>query len=400
MARSLNAAFFQWIHGRHLVYNTCWEDPRLDREALRLTGEEHLLVITSAGCNALDYALAGAKRVYAVDMNYRQNALLELKLAGARALGYEEYFELFGRGRCRDFATVYARHLRPRLSNESAHFWDRHPHFFDGNGRRPGMYFHGTSGWLARGLNFYLDRRPGMREGVQALLDARNIEEQQGLYFGGLKRLFWNPVMRRVANSNMTLALAGVPQAQREQVERHFEGGVAQFVEHCLDAVFAFLPMHDNYFWRVYLTGEYSPTCCPEYLRQDNFERLKAGLWEHITISTDTVQGFLERNTGPIDRFVLLDHMDWLSTHRRDALRAEWEAILKRAAPSARAIWRSGGMRVDYLDPLELEIGRNRFRLGEALRYDQNLAARLHPLDRVHTYGSFYIADLVPAIAS
>lgn len=400
MARSLNAAFFQWIHGRHLVYNTCWEDPRLDREALQLTGNEELLVITSAGCNALDYALAGARRVYAVDMNYRQNALLELKIAGARALGYEEYFELFGRGRCRDFATLYGRVLRPRISTQSARFWDQHAHFFDSGGRRPGMYFHGTSGWLARGMNFYLDRRPGMRDGVQAILNARNVQEQQDLYFGGLKHLFWNRVMRRVANSDMTLALAGVPQAQRLQVERHFEGGVAQFVEHCLDAVFAFLPMHDNYFWRVYLTGEYSPACCPEYLKQENFERLKAGLWENIDISTDTVQGFLEKHTGQIDRFVLLDHMDWLSTHKRDALRTEWEAILRRAAPGARAIWRSGGMRVDYLDPLELELNDRKCRVGEFLCYDHDLAARLHPFDRVHTYGSFYIADLLPASAA
>ena len=74
--------------------------------------------------------------------------------------------------------------------------------------------------------------------------------------------------------------MAGVPQAQRKQVERHFDGGIASFVECCLESVFAYLPMHDNYFWRVYLTGEYSPTCCPEYLKQGNFELLKAGLWE------------------------------------------------------------------------------------------------------------------------
>ncbi|MFO0944569.1 MAG: DUF3419 family protein [Planctomycetota bacterium] len=53
-------AIFDWIgqrcfgmvHGNNLVYNTCWEDPRLDREALGLTAEHQVLVITSAGCNA------------------------------------------------------------------------------------------------------------------------------------------------------------------------------------------------------------------------------------------------------------------------------------------------------------------------------------------------------------
>jgi hypothetical protein len=32
--------------------------------------------------------------------------------------------------------------------------------------------------------------------------------------------------------------------------------------------------------------------------------------------------------------------------------------------------------------------------VGELLRYDHELAHRLHPLDRVHTYGSFHIAHL------
>jgi hypothetical protein len=32
--------------------------------------------------------------------------------------------------------------------------------------------------------------------------------------------------------------------------------------------------------------------------------------------------------------------------------------------------------------------------VGDLLRYDRDLANRLHPLDRVHTYGSFSIAHL------
>ncbi len=64
---------------------------RLDRQALELKSTDRVLVITSAGCNALDYVLAGAGQVYAVDMNPRQNALLELKLSGIRNLQYEDF---------------------------------------------------------------------------------------------------------------------------------------------------------------------------------------------------------------------------------------------------------------------------------------------------------------------
>src|SRR5262245_2676203 len=71
---------FKFVHGNNLVYNTCWEDPRLDRVALQIQTTDNILVITSAGCNALDYALCGPNHVHAVDMNPRQNALLDLKI--------------------------------------------------------------------------------------------------------------------------------------------------------------------------------------------------------------------------------------------------------------------------------------------------------------------------------
>jgi S-adenosylmethionine-diacylglycerol 3-amino-3-carboxypropyl transferase len=72
----LGRRLFDAIHGQHLVYNQCWEDPAVDRQALLLSPRDRVLVITSVGCNALDYALTGA-RVLAVDVNPRQNHLLE-----------------------------------------------------------------------------------------------------------------------------------------------------------------------------------------------------------------------------------------------------------------------------------------------------------------------------------
>ena len=93
---------FRQIHGRNLVYNSCWEDPRLDRQALQINADDEVMVITSAGCNALDYALQGPRNVHAVDMNPLQNALLELKVAGIHKLDYDSFFALFGRGRLPD----------------------------------------------------------------------------------------------------------------------------------------------------------------------------------------------------------------------------------------------------------------------------------------------------------
>ena len=116
---------FKSVHGNNLVYNTCWEDPRLDRVALEFTPEDNVMVITSAGCNALDYVLAGPKHVNAVDMNPRQNALLDLKISAIRNLPYESIFKMFGEGRLPEAADVYRSTLRSDLPEWSQQFWDK-----------------------------------------------------------------------------------------------------------------------------------------------------------------------------------------------------------------------------------------------------------------------------------
>ena len=390
----LNSRMFNLVHQNNLVYNTCWEDPRLDQEALRLTPHDKVLVITSAGCNALDYALSSPHHVYAVDMNPRQNALLELKQAAIRGLEYEEFFAMFGRGRLPDAADLYQQRMRQHLGAWSRAYWDRWIPFFD-NRRRP-FYFRGTSGAFARFVNVYVDRVARVRRWLNQLLEADSVEDQRRIYEEHLRDRFWTQAMKFIVGRDTTLSLVGVPKAQRQQVERHYEGGIAKFVEDCVEAVFARLPIHDNYFWRVYMTGQYTPTCCPEYLRPDNFQRLKDGLVDRVSTHTMTVQAFLESPAAPatISRFVLLDHMDWLSGERLPLLQAEWAAILRRATPDARFLWRSGGLRTDFVDRVRVPFQGNLRELGELFEYDRELAEMLHARDRVHTYGSFYIANL------
>ncbi len=158
--------------------------------------------------------------------------------------------------------------------------------------------------------------------------------------------------------------------------------------------MFGELPLQDNYFWRVYVMGSYTRTCCPEYLKEENFEKLKREDVRRVSVHTDSVQGFLDKHPGEISRFVLLDHMDWLSDHFFPLLESEWQAIVNRATPDARVIWRSGGLKTDFLDRVQVMVDGRMRAIPEMLTYHEQLAQELHCQDRVHTYGSFYIADL------
>ena len=384
---------FRIVHGNNLVYNTCWEDPRLDKVALELTPEDNLLVITSAGCNALSYALTGLNHVYAVDMNPRQNALLELKIAGIRHLDFETFFQLFGTGRLVGVKGLYHSKLRGSLTSWAQRYWDKRiKKYFDG--KRKSFFFCGTSGTFARFINSYIDRKKEFRGYIYELLSAKTLEEQHELWFDKIKPKLLTKLIRFVIGRDATMSMLGVPRAQIRQIETQYTGGLVKYVEDCLDSVFGTLPIQDNYFWRVYATGSYTRTCCPEYLEEKNFNALKGGLVDRISVYSDTVEGFLRKNDVKISRFVLLDHMDWLSSNLYDALVSEWDAILQRADEKTRILWRSGGLRTDFIDGVPVEFGGRKTNLGEILEMNTELAAELHKKDRVHTYGSFYIANL------
>ncbi|MFG0254366.1 MAG: DUF3419 family protein, partial [Rhodopirellula sp. JB053] len=139
---------FQWlanrcftaVHRQNLVYNTCWEDPEIDRRALELTSQDSVALITSAGCNALDYALESPREVHAIDVNPLQNALLELKIGAINTLHHDDFFQLFGKGRHEQWQSLYRDAVRDQLSPEAKRVWDLRSNFFDGSHRRRSFY--------------------------------------------------------------------------------------------------------------------------------------------------------------------------------------------------------------------------------------------------------------------
>jgi S-adenosylmethionine-diacylglycerol 3-amino-3-carboxypropyl transferase len=387
---TLRRHLFAAIHRRNLIYNTCWEDPALDRAALDLGPADRVLVITSAGCNALDYLLAGAGRVEAVDLNPCQNALLEFKAAAIRGLDYDSFFELFGTGRSKRARQMYHDAVRPCLSPRVRRWWDRHLGFFSGKGWRDSFYYHGTWGFLAWVLVGYWKHCRGVAGVLEEMFRASSLEEQRHLYETRLRDRVWTPWVDRFNAGEFTQMLMGIPWRQRQFMMR-YPGGLARWTRQILEALATEIPLRTNYFMRVYVQGSYTPECCPEYLKADNFERLKRGLLDRLTIHTTSVTEYLRRAEPGISRFVLLDHMDWMEEAE---LAEEWEILLAKASPGGRAIFRSALLEVDYLDPVPVRFRDREARLGQLLHYDREPAARLHRLDRVHMYGSFHIATL------
>lgn len=402
LAERVHAKVFSALHGSSLVYNACWEDPACDRVALGLGPGQRVLVIASAGCNALDYCLCAPDRVHAVDVNPRQIALLELKMAGIRRLDFDDYWQLFGEGTHPGFSSLYRSRLRGELSLFARSWWDARQGWFAGDGWRDSFYFHGLSGLLARLVRAWIDRRPAFRRAVDALLEADSLDHQRAIFDSDLAPALRSRTLGWAISRQTVMSLLGVPGEQRNEVARAHRDGVAGFVRDCLTRALRDQPIWDNYFWSVYLRGRYTRDCCPEYLREGNFLALKGGLVDRLMLHVNSVTGCLQDLTKAgegIDRFVLLDHMDWMGWKQPEALGLEWAWIHATARPGARAIFRSAHPDPGYLRQVRLPYadGSPGPHLTDTLLFQPELAQRLHRRDRVGTYGALHVADLLVA---
>lgn len=371
-------ALFKFVHGNNLIYNTCWEDPRIDRELMKLDESSTVVMITSAGCNALEYLLDQPAAVNAVDLNFRQNALLDLKTALILQGEHEDLFRLFGHGADPDFKTIYAR-VRPRLKHEQQAWWDKRIRYFAPNKKGKTFYFRGAAGqaaWMFR--NFFFRMKRGVRDNVLELLNADSLPQQQEKYSFVEPRL-WDSFSTWLVRQPWIMAMLGVPRPQIRLMQTQYPGGLSQYIQDKLKHVLTAVDIRDNYFWRVYLTGAYTSSCCPNYLKPENFLTLRNAC-PALRTHTDSISGFLRKNPGKYSHFVLLDHQDWLAWHAPHALDEEWRLILTNSRPGAKVLLRSAGLDLSFVPQW----------VRERVTFRPDLTDPLHPGDRVGTYGSLH----------
>lgn len=373
---------FKAIHSNSLIYNACWEDPRIDRELLALDSNSQVVMLTSAGCNALDYLLDGPAVIHTVDVNSRQNALLQLKLALFRQGTYEDLFWMFGRGVHLQINQLYGQ-LMPHLPDFARHFWDKHLGYFDGFGPRNSFYYRGASGLAAWLFSRYLlQMRHSLRDGFIELLECQSLREQRRA-FAKIEPALWDQLTRWFVQQPILMSMLGVPRTQIHLMEQT-DGTIQRYVDRCLRHVLTEIPLQDNYFWRVYLTGSYTRTCCPNYVKLAHFATLQQNV-DRIFTHTATLHDFLLLHPGTYSHFVLLDHQDWLTHHAPAALASEWRLILANSCPGTKILLRSASAQPDFL-PSDVRA---------RLRFCPERTALLHPLDRVGTYASVHLAEVL-----
>jgi len=391
--------FDQFIHRilytNKIIFNCAWEDPALDLEVMKLKKDhDNIVVITSAGCNILNYAVHAPNHIYSIDRNPCQNALLELKIAAIKTLDYDTFWKLFGEGRLENFSTKYFPLLKDQMSIPSQTYWSQKAHYFDGKGLRNSFYYRGCSGLLAWVLiRVYWGMIPGVIPTLKSMFEAKTLEEQRRLY-KEIDHKIWSPLFERVVSSRIFLAfMNGVPKPQQQLLEK--EGGVAVFLRKVVQWLMNDNLLRDNYFYKVYIEGSYSKDCCPEYLKEENFYKLKNGLVDRISVHTTTITEFLNQHPAKdITRYVLLDHMDWLA-ESPEILQEEWQALIDHASDDVKFLWRSASQKAQFVTDIPVKYNGEDSNVGKVLSFIPEVSNKLHEIDRVHTYTSFHVGQFV-----
>jgi len=320
---------------------------------------------------------------------------VELKLAAIKILDFDTFWKLFGEGVLPEFSTKYYPRLRDGLSPQSQQYWDAKSFYFDGTGMKRSFYWRGTCGTMAWCLSWYCRLVPGLGNALDALFDASDLDQQKVIYDKFVAPRLWNQLVSKLIRSELYLSWTGIPQPQQKLLASTAgeHATIGAWIKAQIDYVFTQLPASDNYFWRVYFYGRYIKECCPDYLKEENFEILKSRV-ERISITTDTITGFLNKNPHlNISTFVLLDHMDWMA-EKPELLEEEWAAILKVATENAQVLWRSAAEDSTFVLDTKVTCKGKETSLSDVIKMDLDIPARLHQLDRVHTYTSMHVGSI------
>ncbi|EJT73960.1 hypothetical protein GGTG_07812 [Gaeumannomyces tritici R3-111a-1] len=395
--------------GDEYIYAFTWEDTRVDERLLKLTSDDVVLAITSAGDNVLSYALQSPAKIHAVDLNPNQNHLLELKLASYSALPYEDFWKIFGEGKHQDFRALLISKLSPHLSSRAFQYWLAKSHVFTSR-RGRGLYDTGGSKHAIRVFR-WVSHAFGCRSAVRALLEAKTLNEQREIWASRIRPALLSRLVSGLVVSSETFlwSALGVPKHQLAMlVADHAEseavrsgraadtraGAVWQFMADTLDPVARETHIaDDNPYYRVTLAGRFSPRCHPDYLAPRAHARLSrpgalAGVRLH-TDELDVVLGGLA--PGSLTVAVVMDSMDWFDPVADRAAAAAQVSRLNRALrPGGRVLLRSAGLKPWYVAEFAA-LGFTPRRVGARRGGSGGSGGEADCIDRVNMYASCWV---------
>jgi S-adenosylmethionine:diacylglycerol 3-amino-3-carboxypropyl transferase len=345
------------------------EDGRLERSVRDERRATRIACIGSGGCTALSLLGDGVERVYAVDANPAQCALIELKKEAMRILERAEYLAFVGCTEAAGRRETYRR-IAPELPAYAREYWDGRP-----DDVTLGVNQCGATERFYRFVGESL-RHVVPDDTWRALLDGRTLEEQRALYARHFTSESWRTAVRVLLSR--TTHLLFFPAFMFAQATEHDLGQffAAQFEKEVLTK-----PLASNYFLSQLLFSSYrfhQPEGAPHYLSEDGYAAARRNL-DRLTVVPQTLEAFLADARG-LDAFFLSNVFDWAGPEGRAQI---GRGLLRAKADRAVLLYRH----MLSTHPLSAEL-RERFEM------DEDRGRRLLERERSMMYQRVVVGDV------
>jgi len=350
-------------------YAQCWEDADILLQALDIQPDSTCLSIASGGDNTLALLSRGPRKVFAIDLNAAQLAVLELRVAGYRELQHAELLALHGSTESRNRQNLYLR-CRKQLSNSARAYWDQRSHLIEagfGSAGRLERYFRLFRDWV---LPFSESRRL-----IERFLTEKSGAQRVRLYDSEWNNLRWR-LLLHIFCSRLVMGRLG----RDPKLFRYVKGTVAHhIVKRTRHAMTVLDPTVNPYLHWIF-TGRHRDDALPFALRAENFDAIRAHL-DRLEWRCCSLEKLLEDPPDGFDAFNLSDIFEYLSPESYERL---LRLLIRAAKPGARlAYW-------------NLLVPRSRPEsLANELKPLTCLADRLFARSNTFFYGAFVLEQVI-----
>lgn len=351
---------------KRINYSQCWEDSRVLMGALVINAQDKVLSITSGGCNTLNILLVGPEKVTAVDFNYAQNYLLELKFYAAKILEYSDYLEFLGIKTSKQRIELFEK-IEGLLSIEARTWWSAHKNLIE-----QGVVHVGRFENYLRFFRKYILLFLHSQTIISKLFSSKSLNDQGKFY-----EEYWNTKSWRIFFKLFSSRLFLNKLARQPGMFKYSKNSALgnEYLQRSA-RVFKSVPIRDNYFVRYCLTGGYDLAFLSPYLEYNNYLILRK-INKPIIITSELLAYLKTVPDNTFSKFNLSDIFEALSIEENDSL---WKEILRTAKNEAIVVYWNNLVSRSFPGSLSKNIYN-----------DNELVDKLSKLDRVFFYKDLHI---------
>lgn len=354
-----------------LIFTLNWEDPEMDRMALKIQPGDSMMTITSGGCNTLSFLLQDPSVIYTIDINPSQSYVIELKIVAMKYLDYAEFIRFAGLYPAENRLGTYAG-IRDKLSEGAANFWDDYIEII-----KKGFLINGRYETFVKLVSFFVRMIEGNRR-VNQLFNEMSLVDQAAF---SMKK--WNTKRTKfIFNTFFNKYILARRGLKADYFT--FDDGSNTFAESFFKRfmkVITEVPVSGNYFLHLYLKGCYRSLLeVPDFLIESNYPIIKSRL-DRIRIITMDAQNWLTlAPSRSLNCFALSNICELMSLD--DTLKV-FREVIRVACPDSRICFRNLIIPREVPEELhqqivkDVELSRRIFNIDRSFVYSKVAAYRI-----------------------